>query len=286
VAHHKRLSWGKGLEIHQSLAHQVSRRVNVGVSAKSDLNLAQGRLSATLAEYDLAFAQEQAALDNLKLLTNIESLDVMSEAQFPSMNVSLSSYTVLLEAALVNNLSIKLAQAKAEKALANQAFQKASLWPQFFIQVERQIGDFNQNNFTSSNKVFFGASSDLKAGLSFEADRVSSAAARSAALAQVDNEKKGMTRGLRSSLTLLIASNDRQLSLDTARINAQSGYQSSSRQFVAGRKDWQELLNSARELAQADAQWVEAYGTYLVARWQILLDTQGLEFMSGINSDE
>jgi adhesin transport system outer membrane protein len=152
--------------------------------------------------------------------------------------------------------------------------------------VERQIGDFNQNNFTSSNKVFFGASSDLKAGLSFEADRVSSAAARSAALAQVDNEKKGMTRGLRSSLTLLIASNDRQLSLDTARINAQSGYQSSSRQFVAGRKDWQELLNSARELAQADAQWVEAYGTYLVARWQILLDTQGLEFMSGINSDE
>jgi adhesin transport system outer membrane protein len=286
VAHHKRLSWGSGLETHQKLANQVSRRVNVGVSAKSDLNLAQGRLSATLAEYNLTFAQEQAALDNLQLLTNIESLDVISEAQFPSMNVLLSSYTVLLEAALVNNLSIKLAQAKAEKALANQAFQKASLWPQFFIQAQRQIGDFNQNNFTSSNKVFFGASSDLKAGLSFEADRASSAAARSAALAQVDNEKKRITRELRSSLTLLIASNDRQLSLDTVRINAQSGYQSSSRQFKVGRKDWQELLNSARELAQADTQWVEAYSAYLVASWQILLDTQGLEFMSGIYSDE
>jgi adhesin transport system outer membrane protein len=61
VAHHKRLTWGRGLEIHQKLAHQVSRRVEVGVSAQSDLSLAQGRLSATLAEHDLAFAQEQSA---------------------------------------------------------------------------------------------------------------------------------------------------------------------------------------------------------------------------------
>ena len=286
VAHHKRLTWGRGLEIHQKLARQVSRRVEVGVSAQSDLSLAQGRLSATLAEHDLALAQEQAALDNLKLLTNIESLSVMSKAQFPSIDVSLSSYPSLLESSLINSLSIKLAHARAEKALANQVIQKASLWPQFFIQAQRQIGDFNQNDFTSSNKIFFGASSDLKAGLSFQSDRAASNEAKSAALAQVDNEKKRLTRNLRSSLTLLIASNNRQLSLNTARINAQSGYQSSSRQFKAGRKDWQEFLNSARELAQADAQWVDAYGAYLVASWQILLDTQGLKFMGEINLNE
>ena len=119
------------------------------------------------AEHDLAFAQEQAALDNLKLLTNIESLSVMSKAQFPSIDILLSSYPSLLESSLVNSLSIKLAQARAEKALANQVIQKASLWPQFFIQAQRQIGDFNQNDFTSSNKIFFGASSDLKAGLTW-----------------------------------------------------------------------------------------------------------------------
>lgn len=281
IAHRKRLSWDQGLEIHQTLTHQVSRRVEVGVSAKSDLSLAQGRLSATQAERNLAFAQEQVALDNLILLTNIKSLDLKSKAQLPSLKFSLSAYPALLDTALVSNIEIKQAQARAEKALAEQTIQKSSVWPLLYLQAERRIGDFDSPGRPHENRVFIGFSSDLRAGLSFQSDAQASTTAYSAALSQVDSEKMRITRELRSSLTLLIASNDRQLSLNSARTSADQGYRSSSRQFKAGRKDWQELLNSARELAQADAQWVEAYGKYLVASWQMMLDTQGLSFLVG-----
>jgi len=81
VAHHKRLSWDQGLEVHEQFVQQVARRVEVGVSASIDLGLAEGRLSATLAERNLALAQEQVALDDLKFLTNIDALSLAKEAQ-------------------------------------------------------------------------------------------------------------------------------------------------------------------------------------------------------------
>ena len=285
VAHRKLLSWDQALKIHQKLTQQVGRRVDIGVSAKSDLSLAQGRLSATQAERNLAFSQEQVALDDLKFLTGIKTMDLMSAAQLPLLKPSLAAFETLLSKALLSSIDIKQAQAEAEGALLEQLFQKSSVWPQVYLQADRQVGDFNQSGFAPSNKVFIGFSSDLRAGLSFETDNEASMAAYSAALSKIDSETMRVTRELRSSLTLLIASDERQQALNSARSSAEQGYLSSSRQFKAGRKDWQELLNSARELAQADAQWIEAYGTYLVASWQILLDTQGLSFLSGVTND-
>ena len=102
---------------------------------------------------------------------------------------------------------------------------------------------------------------------------------------QIESEKARVTRKLKSDFILLKAAENRHEALQLAKQNALSGFESSTRQFKAGRKSWQELLNSARELAQADAQWVDAYGQYLVAAWQMLLDTQGLRFLVGEQSD-
>ena len=285
VSQSKHASWNKALDIHEDLVQQVSRRVEVGVSAASDLSLAQGRLAATLAERDLSRAQEDSALEDLKSLIHLPSLQLSPTPHLPdAANINLT-FSQLAERLVSVNLDLKQARNKANQASIDQRVQKASVWPTVQLQAERQIGDLNQSGYTPENKIFVSVSSELKPGLSFITDNSSSAAAYSAALEQVESEKARVTRKLKSDFILLKAAENRHEALQLAKQNALSGYESSSRQFKAGRKSWQELLNSARELAQADAQWVDAYGQYLVAAWQMLLDTQGLSFLVGEQSD-
>ena len=170
------------------------------------------------------------------------------------------------------------------KALAEQEEDSASLWPQLYLQAERQIGNFSSANYAAQNTVFIGFSNQLKPGLSFKSDSSASQFAHVAALAEVRSEEQAVERKLRSSLILLASYDNRQRALNAARGNSKQVYKSFNRQFVAGRKDWQELLNSARELVQSDVQWAQAYGQYLMASWQLQLDIQGLMFLAGHSS--
>ena len=280
VAHHQRLSWDEGLKVHEKFVQQVGRRVDIGVSAIIDLGLAEGRLSATLAERNLALAQEQIALDDLKFLTKIDSLNLTAEAQLPAVSLEFVAYNRLLDAALSNSISLKQAKARAEKAEAEQDAQQASIWPQLYLQAERQIGNFSQTNVNNDTTVFVVFSSQLNAGLSFQSNNEASEATYTAALEQVNGEEQNVARQLRSSLTLIASFNKRQIALNAARGKSKQVYQSFNRQFTEGLKDWQELLNSARELVQSDVQWAQTYGQYLVASWQLQLDTQGLSFLA------
>lgn len=280
VEHQKRLAWDQGVAVHQQFLKQVQRRVSMGVSANIDADLAQGRLSATLAEQNLALAQEQMAYEELVFLTGMTGLSLPDNAELPAMDLSLADYTQQLDAALHNSTKVKQAQARVAKALAEQEQDNASLWPQLYLQAERQIGDFSSANYAPQNTVFIGFSNQLKPGLAFQSDSSASKFAHVAALAEVRSEEQAVERKLRSSLILLASFDSRQRALNAARGNSKQVYKSFNRQFIAGRKDWQELLNSARELVQSDVQWAQAYGQYLVASWQLQLDIQGLTFLA------
>jgi adhesin transport system outer membrane protein len=57
------------------------------------------------------------------------------------------------------------------------------------------------------------------------------------------------------------------------------------RQFLAGRKTWVEVMNAARELAQAQTTLAEVDATYVAATWRLAVLSEGVAaIVSGLGS--
>ena len=48
------------------------------------------------------------------------------------------------------------------------------------------------------------------------------------------------------------------------------------RQFLADRKQWQDLMNSARDQAMTDTQLADAIGSQQLSAWRLAILTRGL----------
>jgi adhesin transport system outer membrane protein len=64
-----------------------------------------------------------------------------------------------------------------------------------------------------------------------------------------------------------------QDSLQASRDTAQAW----DRQFLAGRKTWVEVMNIARELAQAETELADVLAVRVLVSWRLALYTQGLD---------
>ena len=62
-------------------------------------------------------------------------------------------------------------------------------------------------------------------------------------------------------------------SLQAARRTAEAW----DRQFLAGRKSWMEVMNTARELLQAELELADAQATLVQTTWRLAILTQGWE---------
>jgi adhesin transport system outer membrane protein len=75
---------------------------------------------------------------------------------------------------------------------------------------------------------------------------------------------------------LLVQAGTRSQALQQAAELAEQVLASSDRQYLTGRKTWQDLMNSAREQVQAQLQLVDLEVLQLVASWRLALLTSGL----------
>jgi adhesin transport system outer membrane protein len=97
--------------------------------------------------------------------------------------------------------------------------------------------------------------------------------AKQAALAAIKYTKR---QNLVNLITKIDAFQFRVEALNAAMEATLAVSKSYSRQFLAGRKTWQEVLNSAREQVQMEVQIVDLEAAVLVAHWRLLLNTSDL----------
>ena len=57
--------------------------------------------------------------------------------------------------------------------------------------------------------------------------------------------------------------------------------ESYDRQFLAGRKSWLDVMNAARELAQAETQLADLQSTQVVVSWRLAILTRGVAEITG-----
>lgn len=260
---------------HQRLLLQVQRRVEEGASAESELTLTQGRLAQTQILLDAARLHGQTARSKLTRWMG-ESLpaDATPTETLRVQPKLLPDYQML---ALERNPTLRRFKEQLRVLDAEVQEKRSSLYPEVSLRAEHQRGNSAIPDVPNANRIFVSLTSKLGAGTSTWDGMRAQLQRKEALEAELQAQRLGLEEQLESDWlqyqSILTREPLVQGSLEASRRTAESW----DRQFLAGRKTWQEVLNAARELLQAEVELTDLMMSKTLLKWRLALLSQGLE---------
>lgn len=274
----KVLAYEQSRDVHARLLGLVERRTQEGNSAQADIDLASGRLDGVGADLESARAQRDTALDKLRLLVGrgvqIDELGRIADGLPPTYLKKLDA--VLLAA---RDRSPQIAKARAQDKIAEAEIDiaKATLSPEIYLRAERQYGNFSVAGQGPQSRLFVGVSSSFGGGLSNLSGIDAAKARKDAAQEDIKTQRLAVDEQVLSDVTLARAADLRRASLERVRSSSNDVYASWERQFLAGRKQWQDLMNAAREQTQNEILLADSIATQNLSGWRLSILTQGVD---------
>jgi adhesin transport system outer membrane protein len=219
--------------------------------------------------------QAQTARMRLEQLTGAPVTDATSPA--PERVFPESDAAQALDSALQRSPTVMRLQATVRIQEAAVAERESELLPEVFARAEYQIGNTAVEGAPDARRIFVGLQTKLGAGLSTLANVEASRNRVAVALADVENAQLGLAEQVLADWSQLATIKARQLELEASLQASRDTALAWDRQFLAGRKSWVEVMNSARELAQAETELADVLAARVLLSWRVALYTQGLE---------
>jgi len=275
----KRQAWAKSLQEHQKLRDQVKRRVRLGSSARSDLALADGRLASTRAELAAVIVDEQISLTRLSQLVRqkISSIDLTTgQPQTIPIEV-LSSQEQLLDEAKKISPNLHLASAQFDLARIARQEREKYFQPTLSLRLESQYGNYSTKSSAIDTRVFLQLQSTFGPGYAQSAGIREALAQQQAANANIALEQVSIVEQVLTDYLLAESFEERIKALKVSQDTAIQVSASYKRQFLAGHKNWLDVLNSARDLVNSSIKLADAQTHNLVVTWRLAILTRGAQ---------
>lgn len=278
AAHGKVGAYEHSRAAHLRLLGLVERRTQEGVSAQADIALARTRLDGTEADLAAAQAQRDTALDKLRLLTGRPIVaSALDEAAYQRPPAPAEALDELLAAAREQSPLVAKARAQGEAANAEVTLAKAALSPEVYVRAERQYGNFSLPNQSPQNRLFVGVATAFGGGLSSLSNVDAAVARQQAAQDDIQTQHLAVDEQVRSDATVARTADERRVRLEQARLSTAEVTASWERQFLAGRKQWQDLMNAAREQTQNDIQLADTMSSQQLTGWRLAILARGVD---------
>ena len=269
-----------GMLHHDRLLRQVQRRLEEGQAAASDLGLAEGRFAALRADLAQSTLQEAAARERLALLSAQDLPRGALAAQSGLPALPGGDAARILQQVQQASPALARLQAQLRSQQAAVAELEARLMPEVSARLERQHGNFSVAAAAPQTRAFVGVASQFGPGLS-SLSAVTEALRRQESMqAEIETQRLALAEQVTSDWQLLAAAEARRADLVRAIGLAASVLQSWDRQYLAGRKTWQDLMSAAREQVQAQVQLAEFDAARLVAAWRLAWLAGGSEALA------
>ena len=284
----KRQAYRESAASHVEFLALVQRRVNEGLSPRGDIVLARTRLASVRADLESAEVQLDQALSRLEQLLGrpLEAVEYAAlradDIDDASSDWTLPAVDDLVASALQASPAVRRGLAQLEVARAEAGVARARRLPEVYVRAEHA----RDGAGSGRSQIYLGVSSNFGAGLSDRATLSAADQLVQAQQAEVDARRLEVVEQVRGEHLSAVAG-DRRVSVlaDSANFSA-TVVQAWRRQFLAGRKTWQDLMNAAREKAQADVALGEATAARWVSVHRLRLLTEDLEgFISPLQAD-
>ncbi len=251
----------KRLEGYQA---QMRRRVEAEASPRIDLELADARLLQTEVELTTAQTSLQVAITRLEQLSGNEHLALrVPYALYPLSQLETQVFSKQL--AEIDWLAVAsehpvAAKARIEVLQVRRRLEakQAEAYPQVFVRVYKPVGTIPTSTDTSTT-AFLGLRYSPGAGFANFAEAQAIGTRIASTEQAVEAAIREMQQTLQNDREEFVNARARMAALEKSVASSALVLESYLRQFQAGRKQWQDLLNQVRELAQnqyalADAQ--------------------------------
>ncbi len=253
---------------------QMQRRVDAEASPRIDLELANARLLQTEVELETAQSSLQVALTRLEQLSGEQNLAIFLP-DLPPMPSLLETQGLAQKMSQIDwhrvaaeHPSVMRSQFEAKQAKSRLKVKQSEGWPQIYVRAFQPLGTVPTSSETGMT-TFIGLRYTPGAGLSniIEAQALETRISSSELMVLTahrdiqqtllsDQEEWSNTRKRIAALEKSVQGSDLVL----------ASYQ---RQFQAGRKTWQDLLNAVRELAQNQYALVDAQAAMMGAMYRL-----------------
>lgn len=277
----------------------VNRRIEGGASALVDRELVASRLMQTKSDLAAARAAERSALGRLAQLVGqplrgeallaVPALEQTNSSSSPGFfpageegetkadspgngETALPQRGQFIAHALAHSAALKRGEADIETARHEVAQQRAALWPTLNLRARHQRGDATATGITTNDSsVMLVLDYTPGAGLSAGANI---AAAESRLLSLRDNiaaARSELTEQVLADYEDYLSSHDR---VPLLRRSIKAGTEvlaSYDRLFVAGKRNWLDVINAARELVQMRALLADARAQQAATRARLHL---------------
>ncbi len=253
---------------------QMRRRVEAEASASIDLELADARLLQTEVEYTTAQTSLQMALTRLEQFSGESSLlPRIQQTQYPSSLSETALFTKQLKEVELRTLATDhplAAKARSEVVQITKRLDAkvAESFPQVFVRVYKPIGTIPTSSDTSTT-AFLGLRYTPGAGFSTHAEAKAIATRLDSAQQTVEAAILEMQQTLQNDREEFVNARTRIVALEKTVVSSTLVLESYQRQFQAGRKQWQDLLNQVRELAQNQYALADAQASMVGAMYRL-----------------
>lgn len=263
----------KNKQTHEELRDSVSRRAEKGASSPSEVRLSEARLAQVEAQLANAQLQAEAAKVKLEQLVGEPLAQTAEPRQF--LDYALGERSQMVMQALSIHPTLMRFAADIKQSEAEVEEQIAALGPELYLRAEHQRGDF-ATDIPFQNRVFIGFQSDFGAGSSALME-VKLAEQRITTLkAEVEVVKRDVTERVKLELTQLRLLDVRQEALELSLSANEDIAKAFNRQYLAGRRSWVEVMNTARELSQAELELAELKAAKVLSYWRLSFLVNGV----------
>jgi len=182
-----------------------------------------------------------------------------------------------VEASFKRSPAVRRLQSAVHVQEADVLERKSELWPEVYARAEYQIGNAAVAGAPDAQRLFVGLQSKLGAGLSTFAGIEAARNKVAVAVAEVENARLSLAEQVLADWSQLVSLKARQTELEASLQASRETSLAWDRQFLAGRKTWVEVMNGARELAQAETELADVRASRVLLSWRVALYTQGLD---------
>lgn len=275
-AYQKKNAYLRSSLIYEDLEDTIKRRAMSGVSSDVDVLLIESRKRALMndilkEENNLIIKSQMfSSMLGRKVFVNDligygfgEPLEQLPESQLPEMSD-------LIE--LINNHPrIK----KLNKDLVTQQFEyskeRSSKWPKVSLELRYE---HNENNLGFINKdtgVYLNLTSNWTPGLSSFTSHNKIESLINSTKSEKDAQIQRLTRLYTNDyLSYDVTLKQIENTLKSIQ-SAKSVYDSYKRQYLVGKKTWNDLLNAAQDVIKYEVQLAEFYSVKFISRWRLEL---------------
>lgn len=251
----RRIAQERNVETLNGLLRMIERRSQAEVSATSDVNMVRTRLAQAQADLESFRALENSALAQLG--SAVGRPLAPGSLELPPAPPRSPMLARLLERAVQDNPHLRLAEIDTRLAAIEIDRTRSAMWPTVSLRLERQVGEY-LGSAAAGNRVFVSVQYAPGSGLSLGSQIEAAEQRLSAVQRAAEAGRRDVTERVEAEWRDLESTQRRLPELQRSREGAVEVLASNRRLFVTGRRSWIDLLNSVREIAQAEQAEAEA----------------------------